>query len=77
MFFFPGAPLGPAGLPQNIVFYFESLDFEARIWEKERKERKERKNERTRRQKQVPFHNHTHRTFFVIRVRGNPSLRQS
>ena len=32
---------------------------------------------RTSRQKQVPFHNRTHRNFFVIRVRGKPSVRRS
>ena len=39
---------------------------------REGKRREEKR--RTRRQKQFPFHNRTHWTFF-IRVRGNPSLR--
>ena len=70
MFFLPGVPLGPPpGLPKNIAFYFENLGFKARIWVREEKRKKERKKEeerRTRRQKQVPFHNRTHRTFLLF-----------
>ena len=36
MFFLPGAHLDPPpllpGHPQNIAFYYENLDFKARIW---------------------------------------------
>ena len=108
----PSGPL-PPGLSQNIDFYYENLDFKARIWvreerkkrkekkrkkkEKKRKEKKkkertkerknertkERKNERTkeRRKKNAPTktgplpQSHA-QDLFVIRVRGNPSLRQ-
>ena len=48
MFFFPGAPWAPPGLPRNIAFYYANLDFKARIWMKERKkERADRKTSRT------------------------------
>ena len=63
MFFLPGAPLGPPGLSQNIAFYYENLDFKARIWVKESTGRtKERQNERA----DSPFHNPTHRTFLLF-----------
>ena len=63
-FFLPGALLASLlpSLPKNIAFYYEKLDFKARIWVREerkkdrKKEKTERKKEgRTRRQTQVPF----------------------
>ena len=49
-FFLPGAPLGPPppGLPKNIVFYYENIDFKARIWvrEEERREKKRKEKEK-------------------------------
>ena len=44
-------------------------------WEKKKEGRRKKEERRTRRQKQVPFHNRTHRTFSLIPCRGNPSLR--
>ena len=65
MFFLSRAALGPPGLPQNIAFYYENLDFKARIWVRE-EERKKEEERRTRRQKQVLLHNRTRRTFLLF-----------
>ena len=67
----------PGPLPQasqkNIVFYYENLDFKARIWvrEERKKERKRKKNAPT---ETGPLPRWHVQDLCVIRVRGNPSL---
>ena len=61
------------GSPKHRFFPTKNPDFEARFWVREvgRKERK--KDERRgRRQKQVTFHNRTHKTFLLIACAENP-----
>ena len=43
----------PLGLPKNIAFYYEDLDFKARIWVREER-KKERKKKRTKKNAPTP-----------------------
>ena len=63
--FFSFSPPLRSPHPKTSLFPAKNLNFKARFWvgEEERKKKEER---RTRRQKQVPFHNRTHRNFLFF-----------
>ena len=64
------------GLPKNIAFYYENLDFMARIWvREERKKKEERIRKKNAPTETGPLPQSHAQDLFVIRVCGNPSLR--
>ena len=77
LFSHPASSPAPPRLPGTSLLTLKKLHFKERFRVREEEEERSTKKEerRTRRQKQVPFHIRT--TFFVNRVRGNPSLRSN
>ena len=75
LMFFSFSPSSRAP-PENIGFSFKNPpNLKTRFWvrEEERKKGRQKEERRTRRQKQVPFHNRTRRTFWLFACVENPS----